>query len=453
VGELLPDGRPRFRRMLILVARQNGKTYLLCVLTLYWLFVECQPLTVGTSTNLDYAREAWELAVTAIEDIEPLSRLMPKNGGGIRRTNGEQQIKTAERCRYKIAASNRKGGRSLTIDRLVCDELREHANWDAYNAAYNAMNAVSTAQAFFISNAGSDESVVLNSLLKSAREFIDTGLGDPRLGLAEWSAPDGCALDDPHALAQANPQAGRRVEWDTLLGPARSAMLSGGDEEAGFRTEVLCQRVRKLDPAVDISRWQACGPRPDRPAQSLAPLRAHLAFGIDVSPDGLHVTCYAAAVDSEGLVHVDPVRAWTGPLATKELLADLPDLARTIRPRAVGWIPGGPAAAVAARLADRKQRSPWPPPGVKVSAIGAEATAVCMGLSEQVRTGVLRHPADPLLDAQIESAGKGRRGDAWVFIRPRDGWVDAVYACAIAVHLARTFPVPLTANRVVSVPR
>src|SRR3546814_18105149 len=36
-GELLPDGRPRFRKVLVLVARQNGKTELLVILSLFWL--------------------------------------------------------------------------------------------------------------------------------------------------------------------------------------------------------------------------------------------------------------------------------------------------------------------------------------------------------------------------------------------------------------------------------
>src|SRR5689334_19115868 len=43
-GELLEDGRPRFRTVLLLVARQQGKTTLLKVLSLFWLYVECHPL-------------------------------------------------------------------------------------------------------------------------------------------------------------------------------------------------------------------------------------------------------------------------------------------------------------------------------------------------------------------------------------------------------------------------
>jgi hypothetical protein len=57
-GELLPNGLPRFRHVLVIVARQNGKTWLLTVLALYWLFVEQVGLILSTSSALEYAREA-----------------------------------------------------------------------------------------------------------------------------------------------------------------------------------------------------------------------------------------------------------------------------------------------------------------------------------------------------------------------------------------------------------
>jgi phage terminase large subunit-like protein len=114
----------------------------------------------------------------------------------VRLANGEQQMTTVHRARYKVAASNRRGGRSLSIDRLILDELREHHDWSAWNAAVPAMNARPNAQVFAISNQGDDAAVVLESLRSSALTFIDTGEGDPRLGLFEWSAPDGCDVDD-----------------------------------------------------------------------------------------------------------------------------------------------------------------------------------------------------------------------------------------------------------------
>lgn len=440
VGELLEDGRPRFRRVLILVARQAGKTHLLKALSLYWLFVEQWPLVVGMSTNLDYARESWEKAVESAETCEPLTALVPKNG--VRRANGEQCLTTSDRCRYKIAASNRKGGRSLSIDRLVLDELREHHSWEAWNAAYPAMNARPNAQAFAISNQGDDRSVVLDSLRDAALRFITTGDGDERLGLFEWSAPDGADLDDVAALAQANPNVGRRTDWDTLLGPARQAQAAGGEEEAGFRTEVMCQRVRNLDAAVDPAAWARCLEPGD-----LSEARSRVALCVDVSPDGQHATLAAAARVDADRVRVEVVAAWSGTGCTDALRADLPGWIDRVRPQTLGWFPNGPAAALAADLKDR-QRPGWPPPGVSVQEVGAESAAVCMGLAEQVLAERVVHPGDPLLDAHVAAAEKLRTGDRWVFSRRGGGHVDAAYAAAGAVHLARTLPAPLGRPRI-----
>jgi hypothetical protein len=51
LGELFPDGSPRYRKAIILVARQNGKTIFTRLLILYWMFVERVPEILGTSTD------------------------------------------------------------------------------------------------------------------------------------------------------------------------------------------------------------------------------------------------------------------------------------------------------------------------------------------------------------------------------------------------------------------
>src|SRR5690606_36559576 len=57
--ELLEDGRPRFRKVLVLVARQNCKTELLVILSLFWMFVQRMALVLGMSTKVEYAAESW----------------------------------------------------------------------------------------------------------------------------------------------------------------------------------------------------------------------------------------------------------------------------------------------------------------------------------------------------------------------------------------------------------
>jgi hypothetical protein len=441
-GELLPDGRPRFRTVLILVARQNGKTHLLKVLALYWLFIEQQKLVLGTSTNRDYAKEAWSGAVEMAADCEWLAVRVPAKGG-VRAANGEETLTTADGCRYKIAASNRRGGRSLTIDRLIIDELREHRDFEAWDAATNAQNAVWDAQNFCITNQGDEQAVVLDSLRNPGVEAIESGGGDPGLGLFEWSAPQGADPTDIEALAMANPNLGHRLDPDALLGKGLRAKNAGGKELAGYRTEVMCQRVHLLDPAIDPDRWDAAGVEP-ADAVDLAEHRDKVALCLDVAPDGTHAALVAAAV-VDGKVHVDVVHSWAGLGCTKAVRADLPGIVRRVKPRTLGWFPAGPAAALAADLRERRASSSadrWPPRGVELIELKADLHAVCMGVAEQVQTGELQHANDPMLTGHVRASQKQRRADGWVFARAGKMPVNGSYAMAGAVHLARTLPPP-----------
>jgi len=440
-GELLEDGRPRFRKVLVLAARQNGKTELPVVLTLYWQFVEAVPLTLGTSTKLDYAKESWTKAVRLAEACPELDGL--RAGRWKREANGEQESWTSEGARYKIAASNAEGGRSLTIHRLILDELRQHHDYSAWDAAVPAGNAVRDFQAWAMTNAGDDTSVVLNDLRESALAYNDTGEGDYRLGLFEWSAPDDADPLDVDALAQANPNLGRRIDPEALLADAARAVQKGGEALTGFKTENMCIRVRLLNPAIDASAWRACFDPGD-----LAAVRSRVAVCLDVAPDGRHATLVAAAVLADGRARVEVVKAWDN---TERLRRDLPRLLARVKPKKLGWFPRGPAAALAADLADRG-RAGWPPKGVEVAEINGEVTAVCMGLEEQVGAGRVAHSDDPLLNAHITGAERLRRGDAWVFSRRGEGHCDGAYATAGAVHLARTLPAPVGKPRLVVAP-
>lgn len=421
-GELLPDGRPRFRIVLVLVARQNGKTTLLKILTLYWLWVERVNSILGTSTNLKYARKAWT-QVADMAETHPVLRRGLK--GEPRRANGQEEINTIWGGTYEIAASNRKGGRSTTLDRLVLDELREHKSWEAYNAAKPATNAVDDAQIWGISNMGDEHSVVLNALREQALGGIDD-----RLGIFEWSSPEDMEPDDLEALAMANPTLGLRIAVDSIIGDARRAKAAGGEQLATFLTEVHCRYVPLLNPAIDLDAWLEC-----QVDGGLDELRDRVALCLDISMDELHATLYAGALDGER-VRLDVVDAWEGPTAIRQMMGDLPWWIQRVKPRVLGWFPYGPAAAAAAALAERPG---WPPAGLKLEPIRGDVAAVCMGFAEQVRSKSIAHSGDPLLEAHVRAAEKVAYGDGWRFARKGAGQVDAVYAAAGAAHLARTF--------------
>ncbi|MDN5750586.1 MAG: terminase [Pseudonocardia sp.] len=461
-GELLADGRPRFRVVLVLVARQNGKTHLLVILSLYWLFVELHRMVLGTSSKIEYAKEPWEKALSLARAVPWLAREIAR----VRRANGEQELTTVDGGRYKIAASNEDAGRSLTVERLILDELRRHTSWAAYNAAIPTMNAVHGAQAWALSNQGGDEAIVLHALRAAAVSHLNEGGGDPTLGIFEWSMPyePGAALPDPTdlaGLAQANPNLGRRIPADALLAQARRARNAGGEELTGFLTEIGCVRVQQLNPALDPTLWEAC-----REPGTLDGVRDRVALCLDVSLDGLHACVVAAAVLPDGRVRVEPVAAWTGPTATAQLRRELLALVRRVRPRTLGWFPGGPAAVVAAEMATpaddagkprggldaaaapTRRRPGWPR-GVAVAPIRAEATAACMGLVDLVVSRQLAHAGDPMITTHVLGAERLAQGDAWRFSRRGGGHCDGAYATAGAAHLARTLPPPPPRPRLV----
>ena len=275
--ERLPDGRPRFRILLLLISRQNGKTTLPKLLAAWWQFRKGVPLILGTSTKLEYAKEAWSASRKLVAQTKSLDALHAPGRKWYLLGNNECVSWSLEGSRYKIAASNEEGGRSLTVDRGIADELRQHdsyAAWDALEPACSPWDA----QLWALSNAGSDRSVVLNDLHESALEYIATGVGDRRLGLFEWSAPEGSDPEDVDALLQANPAVGYGLDLEVLLSGAARAKRLGGLALTGFQTERMCIRVRLMDPAIDPRRWADC-----KDPGTLDDVRSRVALVLDVN--------------------------------------------------------------------------------------------------------------------------------------------------------------------------
>jgi len=452
-GELLPDGRPRFRIIILLVARQNGKTEVIVILPVYWMFVDDSPMILGTSTKLEYAKESWDKTrklirkSTALKGLYNPDRWYLAGAGNTEMwtydRDDEGRLITdrdSQGSRYKIAAANAEGGRSLTVHRGLVDEARQHKDFSAYDAIEPACS-YDDSQLWVPSNAGDDTSVVLNTLVAEATDFIEHGIGNYRVGLFAWDNPQDADPTDPRVILQANPRGGYGGKTlEDLQLEAAAAVRKGGEALTGFKTEKLCIRVKVMNPAIDPGSWLRC-----RKPGTLDGARDRLAACLDVSMDGAHVTLAVAAQLPGGQVRGELAGAWDSIARAR---AELPQLLAKINPKKFGWFPAGPAAAMAADL----ER----PAGYSVErwkrvseAIRGDTSAACMGLEEQVRNRAFMHSGDLLLDAHVAEAERLKRGDAWVFVRHGDGHVDAAYAMAGAVHLARTMPAPVGRPRLI----
>lgn len=431
--ELNPDGSYRFRKVLIIVGRQNGKSHLKRAVSLWRMYMEPRSVILGVAQEVKLARKQWNFCQEAIHDAPDLEN----EWGGVRNVNGDEYFWLQNGSEYAIGAASRKSGRGSSNDEVNIDELREQRNWAAWAALSKTINARPNPQIWCMSNAGDDMSVVLNQLQDAGHAGSDDSLG-----IFEWSAPEGCELDDRQAWAQANPSLGHIISEAAL-----KSSLS--DPPEIFRTEVLCQRVPNLDAAIDAAAWDGCADA----AGNLEAHRGRIAAVLDVAPDGKHATLAVAARLADGRARVEIAAAWD---STDAARAELPALLGRIRPAAFGWYPSGPAAAIATTLRPLALKHNHRPGGKREDGelpedgaiTGARVTEACQELADLVRALRVVHPADPLLDAHVRAASKLRSGDGWRFTRKSDGQghVDAAYAAAGAVKVALTIPDPKRAR-------
>lgn len=319
VLELAPWGGFRFRTVIILVARQNGKTTLIEVKNLFKLFVLGVPLVLGTAQDLDTAEESWDNAVATVEGIPELydELALPKDGRGIVRVNGKKTLRLKSGARWRVAAASRRGGRGKSGDDVNLDELREHHGWDSWSAISKTTMAREKAQIFGFSNAGDVRSVVLNSLQDTGRAAAaDPVNADPSVGLFEWSAPDelrctcsriagqqhepGCALWERRWWAQSNPSLGYPGGVTELA--IRNAMLT--DPEATLLTEVFCVRVKTLAPQWEVIKK----PEWDGLADGTSAMADPVVFALETNYEGTASAIAAAGDRPDGqLQHVESV--------------------------------------------------------------------------------------------------------------------------------------------------
>ena len=428
--ELLEDGQYRFRRVIVLIARQNGKTTLASVLAAWWLQVEsCRhpemvpPLKfkiVGTAQNLDIAREPWN-AVKLWCDPEPPDEAsaeaavpcLQEATAKVSDTNGKEFIKAANLAVYEIRAA--KNARGKPAARVLMDELREQENWVAWNATSQTTKSFWSGQLWGLSNAGTAKSVVLarqrDAGLKTVASWnelvVDGGMDpsewaeahDGAIGLFEWSAPDGCALDDDAGLLQANPSCG----FGGMTLRSLKADIDGMDE-AGFRTEVLCQWVTAdVKPYIDPEAWAELAD----PSSSI-PADGRVVLSVDVSADRSTSYVAAAGEGAGGAEHVEVI-------ARRDGIVWVPGYLDRVR---AAW-PGCREVAVqtkgcpASELADELAARGWHVHRVEGSDLGAVAGR----LRDRVVDGSLRHPPQPVSDQQVRVAVTRRLGEVEVWNR------------------------------------
>ncbi|OOB90737.1 hypothetical protein [Rathayibacter sp. VKM Ac-2630] len=444
--ELNEDGTYRFRKVVIIVGRQNGKTKLIEVLATWWLFVDSQSfpdhipahefLVLGSAQDRDTAKKVWRKVLDRSnpevlrwpDRFTPAERavlvpVLAKQARTPTTTNGSEAIRLANGARYEIAALASGGSRGDSTARAIIDELRQQTNWDGWAAFSKTLNGTFNSQLWAISSAGDARSVVLADLRAAAiatcaawDDYVAKGLQsvedfanehDTANGIFEWSAHEDAAIDDPAGYFQSNPSIGFGYNVDQLLSD-----LASGEPEAVTKTEVLCQWVQTLvTPYLLPADWAACadGPSESGAGGSRIVPGTPIALGVDTSTDRKMTYLSAAGWREDGLPHIEVIAQSAGML----WLAPLVEKVAQRRPvTAIGLQPRGcPAGEFAVPLQQL---------GLPVFEVGGSHLGAAVGqLKDRVEAHTLRHRAQPALD--LSASGTTARKVGEVFFLDRDG--------------------------------
>ena len=430
-----------------LMATHN--TGLMKMAALGWLFVTDQELIVWSAHEMDTTREAFRDLVNLIEDTPILAdRLAPGPTRGIHRGNGVEAIELAPSAacpsgqRIRFRARTNAGGRGLSGDKVILDEAfalkPEHMG--------SLMPTLSTrpeAQIVYGSSACRANSDVLRGIVERGQS-ADAKRRE-RLAYLEWAAPEGicedsdcphhvgypgCAMDDPHWIGQANPQAGRRISWEYLHGERQGLDAAEfGRERMGWHDKPMVEE----GPLISREMWAGLADPDSAPS-------GRVSFGVYVNRLQTHGAIGVAGMRADGKIHVGIVPAARG--GQIDSLPGVTWIAPRMKQLADDWKP------LCWVIDDRSAAGTLVPDinalGVQVENVTAPDVArACMSLHAKIVEGAIAHRnAKPLADSV--TAGKMRDlADGWAWDR-KDARADIVQLMAItlAVHGLATAPPP-----------
>lgn len=447
--ELTPDGRYRFRKVVIIVGRQNGKTKLIEVLALWWLFVDSDSfpehvpadefLVLGTAQDRDTAKKVWRRVLRRCNPevarwpsrfteaerkaIVPALQAQTAKPGT---TNGSEEIRLQNGANYQIAALSSGGARGDSISRAIFDEAREQRNWDGWAAVSKTLNGTFNSQMWIISSAGDQRSVVLKDVrdaaaeavgeweeyvgggIMSAEEYANTH--DVSVGLFEWSAPPKSSLNDPDAYLMSNPSIGFGYEIDALLSD-----LESGEPEFVTRTEVLGEWVTaEITPHLDVEAFAQLVDAPDidhdgqliHDGSEIAPW-SPMVLGIDTSRDRKKTWIGIAGWREDGLQHLEVI----------DRVARMVDVAGRVKLIADEW--GIDFVALQARgCAASDFKEPLEKLGLTVIEVSGPALGAATGrMGDRIDQARMRHRNQEALNVAVSGAVTRKLNDVQIWDR------------------------------------
>lgn len=408
------------RTCLAVTARQSGKTRASGIRALAELCLWGGRLAVMAAQSRDVCLESFRHTVELAEESGiPIEKVRKSTG------SEEMILGYDHQPRLKVVSSTSGGGRGLSADLVVWDELASMKTLEPYAALEKSRRARPNSQMFCITTEGDHQSVVLEGLQQQGRAAAEAGESGGVCYL-EWSAPPDAAPDDRAAWSAANPALGHLIDEQTIADEYRT------DPREVFERETLCRRTLTAKSWLPTGTWDSA----TDPTATVPDAAQGLVFAVDAAPslDSASI-CVAWPRGDDGRVHLECVNAYTGTSASGDAETRLRALVERWRPKAIAVLGRGPAAALAGRVGAVT--------GTEVTELsGATTDRAIRAFYEATVNRRVVHPPDPLLASHLEGAQAGDPGTFLLRNRnlqvPIDAAVAAVAALWVADHAPAT---------------
>jgi phage terminase large subunit-like protein len=402
----------RIKTALLLISRQNGKSFLGRVRVIWGMFYGGEKkiiiMSANRATSLMLFREiAWTIEST------PELKAMTK---AIRYANGGERIELLNGATLDVISDNSSSPRGRTADFLWIDEIREISE-DGYKAAVPVTRARANAQTFLTSNAGDHFSSVLNNLVERAKDYPPE-----TYGYYEYSAPQYCKIDISSdsfwrtAVAPSNPALGFTITKESI----EEAIATNPIEQT--RTETLCQWIDSLQ-----SPWpHGILEETSDNTLEMSP-GAYTVFGFDTSPSKRHGSLVAGQLLPDGRIGIGILETYSSQMAIDELkmAASIKAWCDLYHPRLVCF-----DKYATQTIADRLKQS-----GVVVEDVsGQQFYKACGDLLEGLVNHRVVHNGMPELIQQFNNCSAKLNDSAWRIVKRKSaGDISAIIGIAMVV--------------------
>lgn len=416
----------------IIIPRQNGKSWVLSVVIIYYIFV-LRRNVIFTAQRWPTAEDIWKRTWAMVDSVPSLRKLVQRKTCSQGRGTIELRKKPGEEEGPNVIMTTRSAdlGRGLTKKDLIIYDEAYNLQGSETSALDATQLAAEDPQTIYSSSAVNADEHFYGEILTGQRERGLSG-EDPSVFFAEWMAPEDMKRADEETWKYANPSFGviqneRKV--NSLLQKARTP-----DRITSFDVEILgrgnwpalggASHEAIIDADVWADLFQA---EPDVVGDS--------AVSLDVTPDAEKVGMVSASRTRDGIhLSVAPVDAFE----RQKVIRVAGEAVRRNDPVAIAIDVAGPASIIESEL----RRT-----GIAPEKMGpSRVVAACELFLQLVQEGKITHDGSPRLAEAVAVAEfrdvKGEMGRA---LTRKHGDISTLVAATFAVWALTEFEIPVEA--------